>query len=625
MCGIAGEYNYADLAPADLTRVERMTRAIAHRGPDDDGLHVAGPVALGFRRLSIIDLAGGHQPMSNQTGTVWVVFNGEIYNFRDLRRELEQLGHNFRTRSDTEVIVHAYEEWGVGALQHLNGMFALAIWDEAKQRLMLARDRAGVKPLYYHLEDGRIAFGSEIRAVVAGLDARPSLDPVAVNLFLRYRYTPAPLTLYREIRKLAPGTCVVVEQGSVRIERWWQYDTAPVDRTPATAIEELTALYERAVERQLVSDVPLGLLLSGGVDSGLLLALMNRHGVNWRSFTVGFGAAFEDDELALAGRTARHFDSPHTDIQIDQNTFEQSLSRIISIVEEPVASPSIVPMFFLCRIARERVKVALMGQGPDELFGGYKRHLGVRYGAYWRTLPAPGRHALERALATVPRNDWLRRAVSSLSEPDRTRRYLQVFSLLPGAEVDRLFQASVLPDGAGDTILDCWHDLEPLLAKSDELGGFQQLELNSSLPDELLLYADKLSMHHGLELRVPFLDHEIIEYAARLPAALKVRGGSTKWVHKKVAEQYLPHEFTSRKKRGFAVNVVDDWFRSSLTGLMSDLLSSDDSLMFTVLRPEPVRDLLREHQAGRRDNHKVLFSLVVLETWLRSSELALAA
>lgn len=622
MCGICGELNYRDGAPADGARVERMTRALAHRGPDDEGLVVSGAAALGFRRLSIIDLEGGHQPMANSSGTVWVAFNGEIYNFVALRDELRRHGHSFRTRSDTEVVVHAYEQWGLDALEHLNGMFGLAIWDAEHQRLLLARDRAGVKPLYYHVGANRVLFGSEIRAVVAGLGARPSVDPVAANLFLRYRYTPSPLTLYGGIRKLAPGTRVVVEAGAVREERWWSYDTSARHPAPLAAVaeQELFEIYDRAIERQLVSDVPLGLLLSGGVDSGLLLALMNRHGSGWPTFTVGFGSEFADDELVSAAATARLLGSAHTDVQIDRSLFETSLAGIVGILEEPVASPSIVPMYFVCQLARQHVKTAFVGQGPDELFGGYRRHLGVRYGDQWRRVPGFLRGPLAGALARVPRNEWLQRARGSLGEHDRLRRYQEVFSLLPGSDTDELFKHELLGDGSSDLVFECWRDLVPSLDEADELGGLQYLEVNSSLPDELLLYADKLSMHHGLELRVPFLDHEIIEYAARLPAGLKIRHGRRKWLHKRVCGRFLPSEVIRRRKRGFAVNVVDEWFRSSLSGQIDDTLMSDSSLIYEMLRTDPVRRLVRQHREGHRDNHKILFSLVVLETWLRQSQ-----
>ncbi len=620
MCGICGEYNFGPETKADTSRLLRMTRSLAHRGPDDEGTYASGHVGLGFRRLSIIDLDGGHQPMSNWAGRVWVAFNGEIYNFKSIRRELESHGHRFRTRSDTEVIVHAYEQWGVDALLRLNGMFGLAIWDEERDRLVLARDRCGIKPLYYYVGPDRLLFGSELRAVLEGLDHHPPVDPVAANLFLRYRYTPSPLTLFTGVRKLAPGRRLVIERGEIREERWWRYEAAPFDRSPspAEARQHLGELYERAVERQLISDVPLGLLLSGGIDSGLLLALMSRDGTGWPTFTAGFGASFPDDELELASRTAGHFRSSHAQVQIDRSTFERDLPQIVSLVEEPVASPSIVPMYFLSELARRDVKVALMGQGPDEVFGGYRRHLGVRYGSHWRRLPEAVRAPVTRGLARMPRNEWLRRGTASLVEEERVARYLEVFSLRPGRDVDALFRDSVLPSDPDDVILECWRDLIPMVERGDELGGFQYIEVNSSLPDELLLYADKLSMHHGLEVRVPFLDHEIVEYAARLPADLKVRRARGKWLHREVCQEYLPGEVMRRKKRGFGVNVVDDWFRSSLSGQIDDVLLDSQSLIYDFLRPDRAEELVREHREGRKDNHKLLFSLVVLELWMRT-------
>jgi asparagine synthase (glutamine-hydrolysing) len=517
-------------------------------------------------------------------------------------------------------VVCAYEQWGDDALLHLNGMFGLAIWDEDRDRLLLARDPAGIKPVYYHLGADRLVFGSELRTVLEGMGGRPPVDPVAANLFLRYRYTPSPLTMFEGVRKLGAGCRLVVEGGRARTERWWRYETATYDPSPSAgdARRHLRALYEDAVERQLTSDVPLGLLLSGGMDSGLLLALMSRHGSGWPTFTAGFGAGYADDELVLARRTATHFGASHSQVQIARETFETSLSAIVALVEEPVASPSIVPMFFLSELARRDVKVALMGQGPDELFGGYRRHLGVRYGDQWRRLPAAVRGSLGSAMSLVPRNEWLRRGVASLVQESRVSRYQEIFSLLPGDDVDALFRESVLPAGAGDVILDCWRDLLPDLEAGDELGGFQYLEVNSSLPDELLLYADKLSMHHSLEVRVPFLDQEVIRYAARLPAPLKVHGGQGKWVHRQVCREVLPAEVMSRKKRGFGVNVVDGWFRSSLSGQLDETLLDDQSLIYGFLRPERTRELVHDHRRGRQDNHKLLFSLVVLELWMRA-------
>jgi asparagine synthase (glutamine-hydrolysing) len=625
MCGICGQYNFKNQQPVIPAKVKTMARTLIPRGPDDEGYFLSGPVGLGFRRLSIIDLEGGHQPMSDQEESVWVVFNGEIYNFPELRQELQGLGHIFRTRCDTEVIVHGYKQWGLDVFKHLNGMFGLAIWDDRRKRLVLSRDAMGIKLVYYRVDSGTVLFGSELRAVLAALPEQPDVDVTALNLFLRYRYTPSPMTLYQGIRKLAPGTMAVFENKSWRVERWYQARPRHFSpaKSDAEAKEELLDIYKRALKRHLISDVPLGLLLSGGVDSGLLLGLMSLYGDAWPTYTVGYGkSAYKDDELSDASETARIFSAKNISVELSRTSFEQSLSKIVSILEEPIAASSIVPMYFVCERARQDVKVALMGQGPDELFGGYNRHLGVHYGSYWRRIPSWLRKGLEAGVARLPRNETLKRGVYSLSTENRMQRYQQVFSIMPGDSVDGLFRGGVLPERAGDSVFDSWTDLVPEMEGVDELGGFQILELRSSLPDELLMYADKLSMAHSLEVRVPFLDREIVEYAERLPAAFKVRHGQRKWLHRKVSEGFLPEAILKRKKRGFAVNVVDEWFHNSLSNNMDGHLLDSSSLMFRFLSPEAVRRLLEDHRSGKSDNHKMLFSLIVFEEWLRSNQTA---
>ena len=627
MCGICGQYNFTDNRPASKATVRAMARAISHRGPDDEGFHFSGGLGLGFRRLSIIDLSGGHQPMSDPSESVWVAFNGEIYNFPELRAELQGFGHVFRTRSDTEVIVHGYKQWGTNVLKRLNGMFGLAIWDEPRKKLVLARDPAGIKLVYYRVEGGSVVFGSEIRAVLAALPQRPAVDTTALNLFLRYRYTPSPLTLYEGIRKLAPGEMAVFENGNHHVQRWYDHlpDRRGGSQSDAEAAEQLLDIYKRALKRHLLSDVPVGLLLSGGIDSGLLLGLMNLYGKDWHTYTVGYGKdAYKDDELTDAAETARLFSARHSQVELSRESFERSLPKIVSVLEEPIAASSIVPMYYVCERARRDVKVALVGQGPDELFAGYNRHLGVQYGAHWRRAPAWLRKAIEAGIGRLPRNETLKRGVYSLNVESRMKRYQNVFSLLPGDEVDSLFRDGLLPDGAGDRILQCWRPLEAEMEGSDELGGFQVLELRSSLPDELLMYADKLSMAHGLEARVPYLDKEVIEFAQGLPAAFKVRRGQRKWLHRRVCEQFLPPQILGRKKRGFAVNVVDGWFHGSMNSKLAGYLLDGSSLMFEYLEPSAVKRLLEEHRSGQRDNHKVLFSLVVLEEWLRANAPATA-
>ena len=628
MCGICGQFNFGNQAPVRRLDIEAMTRSITHRGPDDEGYFIAGPLGFGFRRLSIIDLSGGHQPMSDQEESVWVIFNGEIYNFPELKRELQSYGHVFRTDCDTEVIIHGFKQWGDEVLNRLNGMFGLAIWDVRKKRLVLARDPFGIKLIYYSIEGNTLYFGSEMRPIRAILPGKAEIDPTSLNLFLRYRFTPSPYTILRGVRKLAPGTKLTVQQnGDCEVSRWYRFKPEPFApaKSAAEAQEELLALYKGAIKRQLISDVPVGLLLSGGNDSGLLLALMNLNASSWPTYTVGYGSSYADDELADAAETARLLGSKHTSVTISRSTFEEELPKIVSSLEEPIAASSIVPMYFVCQRARQDVKVALVGQGPDELFGGYKRHLGVRYGGLWASLPGWMRTPISSTVAALPRNETLKRGVYSLAIPDRMRRYQYVLSLLPGGQVEGLFQEGLLSSDAGDAILGCWQDMSELMGRTDELGGLQFLELRSTLPDELLMYADKLSMAHGLELRVPFVDKEIVEYVERLPANLKVRNGSRKWLHRQVCRAFLSESIVKRPKRGFAVNVVDGWFRDAMDHKMGDALLDSSSRIYQYLRPQAVRELFEQHAAGRNDNHKVLFSLVVFEEWLRAQDAPVAA
>src|SRR5438876_2981061 len=624
MCGICGQFNFIRNEPVEPDTIRRMTQTMVHRGPDDEGYFISGAVGLGFRRLSIIDLAGGHQPMSDAEETVWVILNGEIYNFKELRADLENRGHRFRTNSDTEVIVHGYKEWGAEVLNHLNGMFGLAIWDAKKKRLVVARDAMGIKLIYYKIDDGRLTFGSEIRPIVAAGGSKPGVDPVALNLFLRFRYTPSPLTIFQGIRKLAPGTMLVVEDGKWREERWYNYTPVPFSKPKREeeARTELLELYRAAVRRHLLSDVPVGILLSGGLDSGLLLALMNEEGGPWPAYTIGYGESFKDDELADAKEAAALLGARQIPVHLDRAEFERSLPKIVECLEEPIAASSIVPMYFVSQRARQDVKVALIGQGPDELFGGYKRHLGVRYGNWWRTLPSGLRSMIGFAVNGLPRNEMLKRGTRSLGVENRLTRYQHVFSLAPAETIDGLFKDGVLPAKPRHELVEYWRGLVPQMEHTDELAGFQLLEIRSSLPDELLMYADKLSMAHSLEVRVPYLDRTVVEYVQRLNANFKIRRSTRKWLHRQVCQSYLPPRILKRKKRGFAANVVDGWFRSSVQGRLSEILMDESSFMFDLLKPEPVRKLLSDHRSGRQDNHKLLFSLVMLEQWLRRLGLA---
>jgi asparagine synthase (glutamine-hydrolysing) len=618
MCGICGQVKIASDEPVSQDTIRRMSRTMFHRGPDDEGYFFDRSLGFGFRRLSIIDLSGGHQPMSDAEESVWLVFNGEIYNYQELRAELEGHGHKFRTNSDTEVIIHGYKQWDTGVFNRLNGMFGVAIWDVKRKRLVVARDAMGIKLIYYKLANGTLTFGSEIRPVLAAENSRPEVDPGAVNLFLRFRYTPSPLTIYRDVRKLAAGTMLIVENGQCREERWYQFTPEPFAKsiTDDEAIGQLLELYRGAVKRHLLADVPVGLLLSGGVDSGLLLALMNEHGRDWPAYTIGYGKSYADDELVDAAETASLLCARHHQVRLDQEEFEKSLPNIVRFLEEPVASSSIVPMYFVCQRARQDVKVALIGQGPDETFGGYKRHLGVHFGERWRGLPQGVQSLASSLVSKLPRNEALKRGVRSLGIPGRLERYENVFALHSAETVNHLFRDF---GGRFPTLVEYIRPLEPQMAHLDELGGFQMLEIRSSLPDELLMYADKLSMAHSLEARVPYLDRTVVEFAQRLDSRFKVRRGSLKWLHRRVSEKFLPRQILKRKKRGFGVNVVDLWLQSSGKGKFPDSLLDERSLMYSILNPAPVRKLLEDHQSRRQDNHKLLFSLVMLEQWMRNS------
>lgn len=623
MCGIAGQFNFQSSEPVDRATVEGMMDTITHRGPDDHGIHIEGPIGLGFRRLSIIDLtSAGHQPMADNEQQVWVTFNGEIYNFRALRSELESCGHRFRGHSDTEVIVYGYKQWGDAILNKLNGMFGLAIWDVRKRRLIIARDQMGIKPVYYRIENGGILYGSEIRPILRALNQRPAVDPMGLNLFLRYRYTPAPYTLHDGIRKLAPGEALFIENGQIDRRRYYDYRPklfAPQPE-PREAQDRLLQLYKEAMERHLVSDVPVGLLLSGGIDSGLLLGLMNLYGKDWPTFTVGYGNSYKDDELDDAAETAAIYGARHHKVHITQDQFEQALPNIVGTLEEPIASSSIVPMYFVCERARQDVTVALVGQGPDETFGGYTRHLGIHYGAVWRKLPSFARTGIKGIVNALPRRESWKRGINSLDELNRLKRYRNVFSLMPGQRIDSLFKDGLLENDPDQTVLDCWSNLMPQMEELDELGGFQLLEIRSSLPDELLMYADKLSMAHSLELRVPYLDREVVEYAQSLDASFKVRSKKEcKWLHKQVCSDFLPPEIINRKKRGFAVDVVDEWFKDSAKGKHSQYIDDPNSLIYDYFDNAAIRNLQAEHASGRHNHHKILFSIIVFEEWLRNA------
>lgn len=616
MCGIAGWHGYPK-RPDDIVLLSEMLSTLAHRGPDDEGQYLEGPVALGNRRLSIIDVKHGHQPIANETGTVWVVLNGEIYNFKELRRELEAKGHIFATQADTEVIVHGYEEWGDHCVTHLNGIFGLALWDCARRRLLLARDHFGVKPLYYHDDGRRLTFASEIKALLVDPEIPCQVDLEALDLYLTFRFVPAPRTMFAGIRKLAPGHLLIRADNGCRIERYFDPHIFIDDAlSESDWIALLQERLETAVRRQMMSDVPIGALLSGGVDSGAVVAIMSRMTNRpVRTFTVGFAEHYGVNELEEARRTADLFNTIHTDILLTTVDYQQLLKKAIWHMDEPIATTSALAMYAVCKLAREHVTVVLTGQGADEPFTGYPRHLGERYGAWYRRFSTPVTEPVVRYLVeSLPRCERLKRAVRSLSTHDVTERFSQVYAVFSDPMKDALWQPSVVERRNSEhvhAVIDYWRrgvaGLHPLVQMAF-------IDTRLSLSDDLLTYGDKMSMAASIEARVPFLDLEYMQAVESLPPSLRIRGMTQKYIHKKTVAKWLPADVIRRRKKGFETP-VDSWFRSELSGYVREVLLSPGAACRIFFRPQTIAGLLNDHLSGRQDNRRQLFSLLVFELW----------
>lgn len=619
MCGICGTFSYGGAELADRDLVRAMAARMSHRGPDDDGFYFDRSLGLGFRRLSIIDVAGGHQPMPNENATVWVTLNGEIYNFRELRFELEQLGHVFRTRSDTEVVVHGYEEWGDECVTHLNGMFGLAVWDAPRQRLLLARDHFGVKPLYFFANEARVAWASEIKALLADPSIPREVDREALDLFLSFRFVPSPSTMLRGIRKLAPGHRLVADRDGHRVERYWRQPPGAETQLDETAyIALIQERLEGAVRRQMMSDVPIGALLSGGLDSAAVVAIMTRHASKpVHTFSVGFTDGAELNELDDARRTATLFGTDHHALALASTDFVDGLAQAIWYLEEPISSVAPLSMYLVCRLAREHVKVVLTGQGADEPFCGYHRYLGERYGAAYRRIPAGLRqHILEPLVNALPRAERLKRAAACLNSEDVVDRFTAIYAVFDQALRANLWRASERPrdfERLAPRVIEYWRGgIETL----DPLVQMSFIDARLSLPDDFLIYGDKMAMAASVEARVPFLDLELMATAESLPPSLRIRGPQRKYIYRKVVSKWLPRELLARPKRGFDAP-TGRWFRHDLASFMERALLSNDSACPTYFNPDVMRDLLRSHVSGQRDHRRQLYNLLVFELWHR--------
>ena len=556
MCGICGIFDQS-ANPIDQTLLKRMTAIIRHRGPDGDGELVDREVGLGHRRLSIIDVEGGAQPISNEDGSLQIVFNGEIYNFVELREELRNFGHHFKTRSDTEVIVHAYEEWGLDCVKRFNGMFAFAIWDKKKRELFLARDHLGIKPLYYTIVDRQFLFASEIKSLLQHASCPREVDTEALAELFTFRSVPSPKTLFKGIFKLPPGHLMRVSRKGMEIKRFWTWvpELRKKWREPEL-VEEYRSLLEDAVRLQMRSDVPLGLFLSSGVDSGALLAIMSKYSSGpVQAFTIGFEEGEKTNEVEDARVMAGRFGADYHAMIVTAADYMKYYDRYMSDLEEPVGHEPAAAFYFVASITSERVKVALSGQGADEPWAGYDRYKGVKLSTIYSRMPGMITNGLVPLIAKMTgRAERFKRGVASLNEPDVLTRFAKVYSYFGADMKAQLYKGALKkrfetdPFGTRQALQHLQSDVKHL----DPLTQMLYIDTRANLPDDLLMVADKTSMANSLEVRVPFLDYRLVEFIESLPPQLKLHGLTGKYLHKKAMLKWLPREVVYRKKKGFA-------------------------------------------------------------------------
>jgi asparagine synthase (glutamine-hydrolysing) len=614
MCGIAGIVNF-DRRPVRREEVAAMCGALAHRGPDDDGFYLGGGVGLGMRRLSIIDLHTGHQPIGNEDGSVWVVFNGEIYNFQELRQELESRGHVFATNTDTEAIAHLYEEHGPACVDKLRGMFAFALWDDRRKQLLLARDRLGIKPLYFADLGGRLVFASEVKALLALGEIDVALDWPAVSHLFAFLATPRDQSLIRGVRKLEPGqTLIATAERGLRLARYWDVRFEP-DRSHDETyfVEGLRALLEESVRLHLVSDVPLGAFLSGGIDSSAVVALMSRLTPEpIKTFSIGF-ADQEYSELEHARLVARAFGTDHHELVVEPDALG-ILEDVAWYLDEPLGDPSSIPTYLVSRLASESVTVVLSGDGGDELFAGYDKYVVEGRERRYRFVPGPLRRLCGRLPGIMPDTMRGRNFLRHLAF-DGIDRYLDATTLFNPDEQARLFAPHVARRLAG---YDPWDAGRPWLADGDAhwLSTLQYADLQGYLPLDILTKVDRMSMAHSIEARVPLLDHKVVEFAATIPPELQLKNGTTKHVFKRAMRDLLPAAIIDRPKHGFAVP-LGRWFRGQLSGVVRDLLLSGASRRRGIFDPPYIEALIRRHEAGRPLDFQ-LWTLISFELWCRT-------
>jgi asparagine synthase (glutamine-hydrolysing) len=622
VCGIVGNV----LARADRTPdpvvLKRMNDRLAHRGPDDEGFFIQGPAGLAMRRLKIIDLATGHQPMSGEDRRVWVVFNGEIYNYRELTQLLAARGHVFATRSDTEVIVHGWEERGLGVLAELEGMFAFALWDEPTRTLVLARDRLGIKPLYYAVLPDQIVFASELKALVEHPAVDRALDLTALSRYLAHEYVPAPHAILRSVRKLPAGHWLTYTEGRVKVEPYW--DLAFRRRgtvTEAEALEELRATLDLSVRQHLISDVPLGMFLSGGIDSSAVAAFAARHAPGrLKTFSIGF----EDpsfDESAHARRVAQALDTDHHEEILGPRAALDLVAGLPDLLDEPLGDASLIPTYLLSRFTRRAVTVALSGDGGDELFAGYPTYQAHRVARAFELVPQwvrrglirPAVEALPVSLSNLSLDFKLKRFVEGMDYPGVERHAVWMGSFTP-AEQRGLFTPDALARMESPPSYDAFHEIAAHATSAEGLERMLYLDVKGYLGEGVLTKVDRASMACSLEVRVPLLDRRVVELAASFPMSLKLHGFTTKYALKRALRGLLPREILERPKKGFGIP-LGHWFRGELRPLVREACGPDAVRRGGLFRPEAVERLLGEHETGRRDHRKKLYTLLAFQLW----------
>ncbi len=594
---------------------------MAHRGPDGESLWLGGEVALGMRRLAIVDLPGGTQPLRNESGDIYAVFNGEIYNHTALRADLSSRGHWFRSRTDGEVIPHLYEEWGPEFAARLNGIFAIALWDARSRTMVLARDQLGVKPLYMHRSGSDLRFASEIKALLQDPAVPRQLDRTALDQHLTYRFTPAPRTLLAGVEKLEPATALVWRDGSVRKQCYWRPDAAIRDDISfAEAADGLRVRLRAAVHRQMMSDRPIGAMLSGGVDSAAIVALMAEKSSQVKTFTVGFEGGGDADETALARETARLFGTEHHEVILGEGDFASDLAGVIEMLEEPVVTTSALGFRQVARSAQEHVPVLLSGQGADELLAGYWRYIGEWLAGLAFGMPDPLGRVLPRLARSsrLVRSARLERGLRALRYPDVLERFMSIYSVFTGEQKRELYG----PDMTAHCAREPPSAAEPAarllreVPDQDSLNQMLHVDTRLWLPDDLLLVGDKMSMAESVEMRVPFLDRDVVEFVEALPSSFKIRMGRRKAVEKAAVGPFLPRTIVHRKERGFATP-VDRWLRSDRHGFAREALLSRDSFSRQTFSLPAVAALLDRHQAGEFDHTRQIFCLLSIELWAR--------